>query len=316
MSFTGRRFLVAVALLTGAIAPLGACNRDRGESIKLVNEGILSERNGGHQMAYAKYWRAASIDPANHRALSLMGIIELYDRKEAQKGVEHLLAAEKLAPNDRDILFHLGRFYANTKPVDPAKALGFLGRAIQTDPNFAPAHYQKGVALLAKGDLAAADAAFREALACDATYTPAYLDLAGTYEALELPELAVEVYEKALLNADQKSDLLNSLAILRMDQGKVKDALELFQKAYQAEPNRTDILFNLAFAFVANQDAEQAANYLAAFINQADSKKGEQIKVAELLRKAMLLEQKRKLNEAPPMEPPPKPDAPKPDAPK
>lgn len=124
MSFLGRHFSWAVTLLLGAAA-LGACNKERGESIKLVNEGILSERSGGHQMAYAKYWRANSIDPTNPRALFLMAVIELYDLKQPEKGLEHLITAEKLAPTDRDILFHLGRYYANTKPKDPAKALPF-----------------------------------------------------------------------------------------------------------------------------------------------------------------------------------------------
>ena len=284
-----RAMMVAMALTTFA-PTISACNKDRAEGIKLLNDGISREDLGDSEVAYALYVRAHNIDPTNHRALFQMAIIELFDRKQPDKAVEHLLAAEKLQPADRDVLYQLGRYYATQAKPDVAKALGYLDRALVEDPNYAPAMYYKGVMLTAKDDPKGADKAFREAIAIDPKYAPAWRDLGELYESFDQQDAAAAIYEKGTEYADELVDLYNNLGMLKMEAQQPKDALVLFDKAVQQGANRTDVIFNLAFAFVANNDTRSAFRYLGEYINRAGSSDVENVKVAHMLRNAMLEE--------------------------
>lgn len=295
----GLSALPALLLVTAS-----GCDKERSESIKLVNEAVKKEQLGDREVSYALYVRAAGIDPTNHRALFQMAVIELFDRNQPDKALEHLLAAEKLDGKDRDVLYQLGRFYTVAAKPDPDKALGYLARALVEDPNYAPGHYYRGVALALKDDAAGADKAFREAIACDPKYAPAWRDLGELYEKYDQPEAAEAVYQKALEHADEKGDILNALGMLKMQADRPKEAIKLFEQAMVESGDRTDTIFNLAFAFVAANDTKSAFRYLGEYINRSGPENAENIKVANLLRNAMLDELQKERNKAP--EEPPK----------
>lgn len=72
----------------------------------------------------------------------------------------------------------------------------------------------------------------------------------------------------------------------------------MFDKAIQQGGNRTDIIFNLAFGFVAANDVKSAFRYLGEYINRSGAEDAENVKVAHLLRNAMLEElQKERMKE-------------------
>lgn len=282
---------IAFLLALSTLAPtLGGCDKERTEGIKLVNDGIKREELGDREVAYALYVRAHGIDPTNHRALFQMAIIELYDRNQPDKAVEHLLAAEQIEPTDRDVLYQLGRYYATAPKPDHAKALSYLDRALAEDPNYAPAMYYKGVVLTAKDDAKGADKAFREAIAMDPKYAPAWRDLGELYERYDQQAAAAQIYEKGVEYADDLTDLYNNLGSLKMADNQPKEAILLFDKAVQQGGDRTDIIFNLAFAFVAANDTKSAFRYLGEYINRSGENDAENVKVAHLLRNAMLEE--------------------------
>jgi Tfp pilus assembly protein PilF len=282
--------IVTLLVLVGAGATLVGCNKDRAEGIKLLNDGVRAEELGDREIAYALYVRANGIDPTNHRALFQMALIEMFDRKQPDKAIEHLLEAEKIEPNDRDVLYQLGRYYATLDKPDSAKAVAYLDRALAEDPNYAPAMYHKGVMLAATDDAKGADKAYRDALAMDPKYTPAWRDLGELYERYDQQAVAGQVYERGLEYADDLTDLYNNLGMLRMQEEKPKDAIVMFDKAVQQGGDRTDIIFNLAFAFVASDDVKSAFRYLGEYINRSGSNDAENVKVAHLLRNAMLEE--------------------------
>ena len=293
-----RSTVTALVLLASTLPSVSACNKERAEGIKLLNDGVKREELGDREIAYALYVRANGIDPTNHRALFQMALIELYDRKQPDKGVEHLLAAEKIEPTDRDVLYQLGRYYATLEKPDVAKALGYLDRALAEDSNYAPALYYKGVMLAAKDDAKGADKAFRDAIACDPKYAPAWRDLGDLYERYDQTEAASKVYEKGLEYADDLGDLYNALGSLKMEEQKPRDAITYFDKAIQQGGDRTDIIFNLASAYVAANDVKSAFRYLGEYINRTDPSNAENIKVAHLLRNQMLEElEKQKAKE-------------------
>jgi Flp pilus assembly protein TadD len=276
-----------VALALGLGLALAGCKKERKESIELINEALAQEQAQSLSLAYSNYMRAATIDPGNHRAFFHMALVEILDRNEGEKGLAHLLEAEKLAPDDRDVVYHIGRYHAVQPKPDIEKALASLDKALQLDPNYAPAHYHRGVMLLAREDFRGADTAFREAIACDPTYGAAYRDLGLLYEQFDHDEAAMRVYEAGAQHAVDKVDVLNNLGLLLMRAGRTADAVNAFEKALQFAAARPDTIFNLAFAHVENGNPRQAFQYLAEFINRADLSQGEHLKVARLLKDAM-----------------------------
>lgn len=295
---------LATALITAiAVSSAPACSKERSESIELINEGINHESRGSMELAYSNYMRAATIDPENHRAFFHLAQIELYDRNEPDKGIANLARAAEIAPDDRDVLYHLGRYYATLDTPDTDKAVAWLDAALKVDPNHAPTHYFRGIALLAKDDFRGADLAFREAIACDHTYGMAYRDLGLLYERFDADEAAMRVYEAGAQQATEKTDVLNNFGLLLMRAGRVTDAVATFDKALRSGGARHDTVFNLAFAHMENGDPRAAFQYLAEFINRADVSQGEHIKVAILLKDAMEREiDRRRALENPPGE--------------
>jgi len=287
-----RPFLIVASL--ALVAALPGCDKSRVESIKLVNSGIQAANAGNADSAYGYFTRAARIDPENHRAYYEAALIDLYDKGREEEGLARLETAEKLAPHDRDVLFQLGR----THVVDGRADVGlrYLTRALTEDPNYAGAHYFQGVALRQLGRFDDADKAFREAIACDPTYVPAFRDLGMMYEQFDALDAARAVYIEGLKYNDEDPDLLNNLGLLAMQEGKTKEGIAYFERAVGRSSDSLTV-FNLAFAYVADGNVRQAYRRLGEYINAADPTAGEQIKVAHMLRTAMLEELKRQKEE-------------------
>lgn len=302
------RILLATALAATSVG----CAKERAESIKLINEAIQKEELGNTEVAYALYARAVAIDPTNHRAHFQMALIDLYDKKQPDKARDRLLEAEKLVADDRDVLYQLGRYHlsleqsdlAGSAPTDAAnldKALSYLDKALAADPNYAPAMYWKGYALMAKDNGPEADKALRAAIALDPKYAPAWRDLGELYERFDQTAAAAEIYKRGLEFSDDTSELLNALGSLDMAEGRPKDAIVRFEAAMQKAPDRNDFIFNLAMAFVAADDTKNAFRFLGEYINRADGSQAENVKVAHMLRSRALerLEKERAEKAAP-----------------
>lgn len=280
-----RRLLCALALLA-ASAPTSGCDKNRAESIKLVNEGIRAVNAGSPEAAYGYFVRATRIDPENHRAYYEAALVDLYDKGRHDEGLGRLETAEKLAPHDRDVLFQIGR----THVVDGQREQGlrYLERAIAEDPNYGSAWYYKGVALSGLGRYAEADLAFREAIAINPHDVTAFRELGLLYEQFDAFDASKGVYDEGLrLNPDDP-DLLNNLGALAIEQGQVKDAIALFERAKARGQGRQDLVFNLAFAYVADNNIREAYRNLGEYINSADPTAAEQIRIANMIRSAML----------------------------
>ncbi|HRE88646.1 MAG TPA: tetratricopeptide repeat protein [Myxococcota bacterium] len=314
-------FASRLALATLLASSSVGCAKERAESIKLINEAINKEKLGNTEVAYALYARAVAIDPTNHRAHYQMALIDLYDKKQPDKARDRLLEAEKLVADDRDVLYQLGRYYLSLEQADKApaqagapgaagaqaegsnldKALGYLERALAADPNYAPAMYWKGYALMAKDNGPEADKALRAAIALDPKYAPAWRDLGELYERFDQTAAAAEVYKRGLEFSDDTSELLNALGSLDMAEGRPKDAIVRFEAAMQKAPDRNDFIFNLAMAFVAADDTKNAFRFLGEYINRADAAHAENVKVAHMLRARALerIEKEREEKAAP-----------------
>lgn len=278
-----------VLLLGLPVAP--GCSKARRDSIALMNQGVKAMDRNDYKTAKSYFQRAVEVLPENAQAQYHLGLVELYDEATpggAARAIDHLEKAREYESGDRDIVFQLAR--AKQMTGDLEGAIASFDEALELDPNFAPAHFYKGMALKAQKQWDAADARLREAIAIDPAYARAFIELAAMYEEFEHEDEARGVYEEALKHNRLQPDLMNGLGVLRVKNGQYEEAIELFRDVIARDGTRVDALFNLAFAYAEHGKPRKAIRYLDSFIQNAEPMDKDNLRVARLLKTALMQE--------------------------
>lgn len=157
---------------------------------------------------------------------------------------------------------------ANRAPVDRGST-GDVGEPVQFEDEAAEAaaprateEVARGESLLAAGDAAAAEQAFRSAIAEDVRDVRAQLDLGLALEMQERFEEAAEAYRAALDIDPTFPEALNNLGALLRDAGETEEAVRLFREAVRVRPGFASAHLNLGLAL---EDAGDATGAMAAY---------------------------------------------------
>ena len=105
-------------------------------------------------------------------------------------------------------------------------------------------HYNLGVVDVERGDIAAAEQAFREALKLQPDFVPAYVNLADMYRGTGHEAQAESVIDEGLRAVPGNGNLLHAKGLSLIRQNEAKEALPWLERAYRAEPG------NARFAYV------------------------------------------------------------------
>lgn len=134
-------------------------------------------------------------------------------------------------------------------------------RAIQIQPDYAPAHNNLGVALREMGEVDQAIRSYRQALATKGDYPDAHYNLANALLERNQPVEAAEHFNIALKSIPDSAGVRNNLGIALSAQGKQQDAIAAFQSAVAAEPDSATAHRNLGGAL---SDAGRTPEAIAA----------------------------------------------------
>jgi len=184
-------------------------------------------------------------------------LAQLLNGRDARlEALRHAWKAISLRPDFRDawdlcanVLF---------KAADYRGAVGFYGRAALLDPGDSQGQFNLGCAQYAVGDLASAEASFREVIKLDASpaadavtrqnsatlnplsvniqvkvnpvTVPAYLNLARIYGGSNREEMAIESLVLAIRLAPKTKEPYFELGKLRLARGEIEAAAECFTK--------------------------------------------------------------------------------------
>lgn len=107
--------------------------------------------------------------------------LALGEYARAETELSSLIAAQEWSPNDRAFLFNK-RGVARIALQRREDARADFEAALELQPSFAPAIVNLGNLLLEAADLDGAIAAYERAIACDAEYAVAYLNLGVAYK--------------------------------------------------------------------------------------------------------------------------------------
>lgn len=130
-------------------------------------------------------------------------------------------------------------------------------RAAAAAPEASP-EVSRGESLLAAGDAAAAEQAFRAAIEADPDDARAHLDLGLALEMQErLPEAEL-AYRAAVRASPTFAEALNNLGVLLRDTERSEEAVRTLRQAVQARPGFASAQLNLALALEETGDLEAA----------------------------------------------------------
>lgn len=137
------------------------------------------------------------------------------------------------------------------------------GEARRLDPIDHRWPYLGGFAAQVAGDLEAAAAAYRAALAIEPDHLPALHRLAETEAANGLPEEAAATWNRALEVRSELAPALYGLGALALDRGDAESAVGYLERALAAEPGAGRGHYSLGMAYRGLGDEQRAADHLA-----------------------------------------------------
>jgi tetratricopeptide (TPR) repeat protein len=176
----------------------------------LMTEAARAEGERDYVKAVEKYREILRQDENNVYVLSYLGKAQylMNQLDECEKTVKHALA---LDPDDAPSLYLMGILRYRQEKLD--EALDALSHSAKYNPTNAGTQNYLGCVLADKGLRAAAETAFRKALASDPKYPDAHFNLAFVYAEEKPPslELARWHYRRALELGHRKSAELESL---------------------------------------------------------------------------------------------------------
>ena len=221
----------------------------------LVRLADLELEHGQVDEAELLYVRAAVVDDSAAVAYGMGRVAE--ERGAYAEAIAQFQRALTLQPRASVIHYHLGQAYRELGEFDRAEeALARSGpsRVAMADPLMhelttlaigALPHLDRGHAAAREGRLADAEAAYRQAVAADATNVRAHESLATLLARRGDPEGAVEHFGVAVRLEPENARTHSDLGVLLADLGRNDRALEHLGRAVELEPGLVPALLTL-----------------------------------------------------------------------
>jgi len=138
------------------------------------------------------------------------------------------------------------------------EAVTCLKKALEVQPDYAPAHYNLGFALYNKGDLEGAIAEYRTALRFQPDLGPAHNSLGAALDVKGDLDGAIAEYRRALRLRPDDAYAHNNLGLALYNKGDLEGALAEYRTALRFQPDLAPAHCNLGFALDVKGDLEEA----------------------------------------------------------
>ncbi len=198
----------------------------------------------------------------NSVAQHLYGLA-LIDRKQTEKGLQHIDEALKISPFYNTARINLGGILA--EQGDYEKAIENLNIALKINPNLALVHNNLGVTFKKMGRLDDAVASFSKAVSLDPYFAGAYNNLANTLKRKGRFGEAVQNYRRALQINNDIPEIHNNIANAYQSLHQPDQAIAHYREAIRLSPRQPVFYINLGETLYGEGDLAGAiSNYEAA----------------------------------------------------
>jgi len=170
-----------------------------------------------------------------------------------------LVAAFARKTHESLISYGRGLKYLENKSND--RAIEEFNRAIASDPAFAPAHLDLGVAYLRKESYEQAINSFKKSLELNlkvGARAMACRNLGVAYFSLSRHDEAIDAFKQSLLLDSQDADTHFDLGMAYLDKNRYDEAITAFQQSLKLKPDQADVQIGLGEAYEAKGLYDQA----------------------------------------------------------
>jgi len=251
----------------------------------LANLGNLLWRTGKASDAIKILEQALYLQPNHIQALSNLGVI-LFSEKKLDRAEEVLRhALEHGGRLQTDVLCNLSTVLMAKGVEYYDEALGLSREAVNLAPNNPDVHFDHGRVLKQLDEWDQAIISYNKALSMKPEWIDAYCSLGNLYEKTHDIKNAESAVRKALSINPEYPQALYLRAVLLRRQGRIKEAIEILQKADCTDSRfNVDINFELGKLLDLDHNSSQALHYFSignkiAFENayKADEMKAESL---------------------------------------
>lgn len=204
-------------------------------------QALAFHRRGDFERAAGLYRQGLLADPANVRALDMLGVLEL-QRGRFADGVQALEAALRLSPRRAPPLSNLGVGLLKMGLTDAA--LQAFDQAVSADETYAKAHGNRGDALNRLGRFDEALTACNTALALDPGSLEARCNRAVALTGLHRYGEALSGYDAAIARHPSAAELYNNRGNVLKALCRFDDALADFDRATALAPGFVEAYVN------------------------------------------------------------------------
>jgi rhomboid protease GluP len=170
-----------------------------------------------------------------------------------------LVAAFARKTHESMISYERGLICLENKSNDCA--IEAFNRAIASDPAFALAHHNLGLAYLGKESYEQAINAFKKSLELNlevSVRAMAYYNLGLAYLALSLDDEAIDAFKKSLQLNSQDADTHYNIGVAYLGKERYDEAITAFQQSLKLKPDQADAQIGLGEAYEAKGLYDQA----------------------------------------------------------
>lgn len=246
------------------------------EAVKQYEEGIKKDparrntylkheieayiRTGKANLAYQKNEQILKDDPKDPEARGLRATFML-DQGDVNNAMSELQSVVTAKPNNFVARFNLGRAHFARQEYEQARQE--FDAAIQIRPDYMPARLAQIQVSLLRGDT---DAALRQA---DATIRIAPNNIeaevmkAAALQRLQRYDDARAILDTMLAKQPKQVDALLELGVLDLNQKKLKDAEDVFRRAWDANPNNLRGLLGESRAYLMDNQPDKSVQLVA-----------------------------------------------------
>jgi len=279
MSIKGR--VLILLLLVWALAP--GCAREKSHSIQLSNEGMRAYGKGDLKASSSHFKQALSYDSENHHAHYGLGLVHI-DRGNLEQSRRHLLKVRGLKPDHIEASYQIG--WIAMKEGRSDEAMSSFQQVLALSPDHPESNLQMGHLEESREKLDTANTYFRRAVQLLPYRPDIYHALALLYakvgardEAVAVLREGVRLCTPARVRKRRNLSLMyNEMGGLLLEAGQYAEAVDILLQAVRLDAP-IDVAFNLACAYAANGDIENAITYFNQFL-AGDSQDEHRIVVA------------------------------------
>jgi len=248
-----------LVLLFTAVAVLSQQHVPSAKVSTLLKEGKEAEAQGRFSAALADYEAALRFEPGNAQITLQIGLLK-GEAGDFAGAVNAFKQALKIQPNFAEAHYNLGlALIANAKNLPVwTQALTEFKAALASRPDYSQALNMAGVCLLESGNAAAAIPELKAALKADPHSGQIHFNLGRALEASGDTTNALTEYEAAVQDKKPFPEAESALGNLLLTKGSVQEATENFKAAVAADPDDQGARYRLARALRAEGKSAEA----------------------------------------------------------